>query len=543
MQSCLGLYVDKGIIKYAKVSKDKKDFKVEAYGVKFYENLEETVEQIIKETYSFKIPISINLSGEQYQYSTLLNLLKPKDLEKAIDTEFEYFCNTNAKNKNTIEYRRLISEKNDDADNRDKLNVIYVYANKLDVVEKIQLLDKYKVGVISPIALSIPNLNQYGIGENCMIVNIENETEITTVVQGKIQRVDKINKGMANILNIIEVKENSLSRAYEACKSTTVYTKAGQNLKIDGNEYLEEVFLGLSDIIIDVKKIMEKNDIQIDSIYLTGTGIIINNIDLYFQENFMDKKTEILIPYFTEKTNTKINVKDYAEVNSAISLAMQGLEENTEIVNFSNKSNTMVSLKTLLNSDINTDTIKQLFQAISFNGGAKKGVDNVEKGMLRIVYTLVLIIVFYIGILYFLTSNINGRIKEVDSVIGDTKQKILQVESYKSLVDARSSEYEDRISQIEQNNNSISDSYISKMQIPILLNKIMNTIPQGVQLISIENTSGKKIVIQARAEKYDQLAYFNAVLREEGILNNGEISKSENVDNVITVIIKGDLPY
>lgn len=543
MQSCLGLYVDKGIIKYAKVSKDKKDFKVEAYGVKFYENLEETVEQIIKETYSFKIPISINLSGEQYQYSTLLNLLKPKDLEKAIDTEFEYFCNTNAKNKNTIEYRRLISEKNDDADNRDKLNVIYVYANKLDVVEKIQLLDKYKVGVISPIALSIPNLNQYGIGENCMIVNIENETEITTVVQGKIQRVDKINKGMANILNIIEVKENSLSRAYEACKSTTVYTKAGQNLKIDGNEYLEEVILGLSDIIIDVKKIMEKNDIQIDSIYLTGTGIIINNIDLYFQENFMDKKTEILIPYFTEKTNTKINVKDYAEVNSAISLAMQGLEENTEIVNFSNKSNTMVSLKTLLNSDINTDTIKQLFQAISFNGGAKKGVDNVEKGMLRIVYTLVLIIVFYIGILYFLTSNINGRIKEVDSVIGDTKQKILQVESYKSLVDARSSEYEDRISQIEQNNNSISDSYISKMQIPILLNKIMNTIPQGVQLISIENTSGKKIVIQARAEKYDQLAYFNAVLREEGILNNGEISKSENVDNVITVIIKGDLPY
>ena len=50
MPSCLGLYVDKRIIKYAKVSKDKKNFKVEAYGVKFYENLEETIEQIIKET-------------------------------------------------------------------------------------------------------------------------------------------------------------------------------------------------------------------------------------------------------------------------------------------------------------------------------------------------------------------------------------------------------------------------------------------------------------------------------------------------------------
>ena len=47
MPSCLGLYVDKRIIKYAKVSKDKKNLKVEAYGVKFYENLEETIEQII----------------------------------------------------------------------------------------------------------------------------------------------------------------------------------------------------------------------------------------------------------------------------------------------------------------------------------------------------------------------------------------------------------------------------------------------------------------------------------------------------------------
>ena len=39
MQSCLGLYADKGIIKYAKVSKDKKTPKIEAYGVKFYDDL------------------------------------------------------------------------------------------------------------------------------------------------------------------------------------------------------------------------------------------------------------------------------------------------------------------------------------------------------------------------------------------------------------------------------------------------------------------------------------------------------------------------
>ena len=170
MPSCLGLYVDKRIIKYAKVSKDKKNLKVEAYGVKFYENLEETIE-----TFSFQIPICINISDEQYKYSTLLNLLKPKDLEKAIDTEFEYFCSTNSKNKNTLEYRRLISQNTTNNEDRDKLNIIYVYANKITVVERIQLLDAYKIGLISPIALTLPNLNQFASGENSVYVNIGEE--------------------------------------------------------------------------------------------------------------------------------------------------------------------------------------------------------------------------------------------------------------------------------------------------------------------------------------------------------------------------------
>jgi len=81
------------------------------------------------------------------------------------------------------------------------------------------------------------------------------------------------------------------------------------------------------------------------------------------------------------------------------------------------------------------------------------------------------------------------------------------------------------------------------MQIPILLNKIMNTIPLGVQLTAIENTTGKSIVIQARAEKYDQLAYFKTVLAEEGILTNVVISKGENVNGIITTTIRGELPY
>ena len=68
MASCLGLYINENLIKYAKVEKEKDNLKVETYGVKFYEKLDSAIKQIIEETYSYKTPISMNLSEEDYQY-------------------------------------------------------------------------------------------------------------------------------------------------------------------------------------------------------------------------------------------------------------------------------------------------------------------------------------------------------------------------------------------------------------------------------------------------------------------------------------------
>ena len=39
MTDCLGLYIQENLIKYAKVSKDHDNIKVESFGVKFYENI------------------------------------------------------------------------------------------------------------------------------------------------------------------------------------------------------------------------------------------------------------------------------------------------------------------------------------------------------------------------------------------------------------------------------------------------------------------------------------------------------------------------
>ena len=47
MTSCLGLYVESNVIKYAKISKDRDNLKVESFGLKFYDKLGDAIKQII----------------------------------------------------------------------------------------------------------------------------------------------------------------------------------------------------------------------------------------------------------------------------------------------------------------------------------------------------------------------------------------------------------------------------------------------------------------------------------------------------------------
>ena len=92
MATCLGLYIENNLIKYAKVSKNNDAIKVDSFGVKFYDNLESTIKQIVEETYSFKIPISINLTEEIYNEFEVFSLLSKKDMDGVIKTEFENIC-------------------------------------------------------------------------------------------------------------------------------------------------------------------------------------------------------------------------------------------------------------------------------------------------------------------------------------------------------------------------------------------------------------------------------------------------------------------
>ena len=549
MQGCLGIYVQKNLIKYAKVSKDRNSFKVEAYGVKFYDgDIEKTIEQIVKETYSFQVPISINIDNEKYTYSNVFALLKAQDLEKAMDTEFEFFCNNNNQNKNTLEYRKIYAP---DKDDRDKLRVLYTYVDKSNVVQRLQILDKFKIQNVSPIAITIPNLNPVLIQEDCLIVNLEDETEVTTVINGKVFSVDKIETGMGKILRLIEERENSIQKAYEICKNTTVYTKSGQNLKVEGNEYLDDIITILFEVINQIKDIVAKNGVDVTSIYLTGMGLVINNIDLLFQEAWIDKKCEILVPYFIEKTNVKINIKDYIEVNSAISLAIQGLDSKKQNINFDESKMNFQKIMAILTSDVgkkNSNTKIKGRKSSTFNRASLREIANMEldfgdRTLLTIVAGLMIAIILFVGVTEVLSKQIKEKMASADTIIENSQKEIDKVTKYNSLVNARTSEYQKLVDKIDEANSKVSEEYSSKNAIPNLLNKIMYNIPVGVQLLSIENQSGKDIVITAQAEKYDQLGYFKAALEEEGILTDIISTRGTKPGELISITITGKLPY
>ncbi len=233
MSTCLGLYIDENIIKYAKVSKEREQFKIESFGVKFYDNLDQTIRQIIEETYSYKTPISINLSEEMYNYFDVFALLSKKDLPKAIKTEFESYCTEKNYNPNALESRYAITP---NTQSKDKLRVIHISDNKIELNKKIQKFSSYRLTNVTPISMTIPNLVKIDNGENILVVNIEQKTTITTIINKNIYKVQTLDFGSQDILDKINVKENSYQKAYEICKETTIYTSEGQELSDESSD-------------------------------------------------------------------------------------------------------------------------------------------------------------------------------------------------------------------------------------------------------------------------------------------------------------------
>lgn len=537
MASCLGLYIQENLIKYAKITKDRDNLKVEAFGVKFYDNISEAINQIVSETFSYKTPISTNLSDESYNYFYLFSLLNKNDIKKSIDTEFDSFCYDKGYNKNAVDTRYALVP---DMENKEKIKVIHISTNKIDINNKMQELEGNTVNSIAPLPMAIANIVNAKEKENAIIVNIEDKTTVTTIIDQKIYNVDKIEEGTSTILSNISQKENSYAKAYEICKNTTIYTMEGKDLiQEEENLHLEDIMPTLYSIVQSVREIVDNSVEKIEKIYITGTGSIINNIDLYFQEYFTECKCEILRPYFIPDT-VKINMKDYIEVNSAIALGLQGLGYGIKTLNFK-KPTVIDKLPSWLKLE-NKDGKKLNWNSkINISFDFKSALDSTEKWLVRTIAGVLAFIIIYGGMTAFLKVQTNKKMKEIADVKADTEKQIQNVDVDIQALNNKTTKYEEVLKNLEEYKNESNENRKVKDSIPNFLTSLMFGMPQGVTITSIKNTTSYTIRIEAESKDYSQLGYLIGNIKTTNMLYNVTSSPGVKQNDVVKIVIEGNL--
>ncbi len=548
MQSSLGISITDKLIRYAKVNKNNDAYNVESYGIKFYSNLNEAIGQIIAETNSKNIPICSEVSNENYYYFNIFNLTNKSYAEKAINTEFESYCTENHLNRNVYEGKYIYTK---NIDNEDQSRIIYIYDNQTDIAEKNLYFEGHKLDTLVPMATTLPNLINAEKNKNSMIINIEEKTTVTTIIDQSIYSVNVIEEGMKEILDKINEKENSYSKSYEVCKNTTIYTMETDYSSAEGNEYLKYIVPTLYKISEEVQKLKDSFK-KIDNIYITGMGSVINNVDLYFKEYFKESKVEILKPFFLEG-QVNINIKDYIEVNSAIALAMQGLGRGIKSLNFLAKD-WKENLKTLLTSDVGSLRANRKKggskpkMKIHFNTDMSGKFDKIEMILLRNIISAIMIIIIYSIASTVLVSQINKKIGEANDVKEYTSEQLSLAQSDDNKILTRTGDYRTYATNLENSASTMEIRRSRKNQITTLLNKLVYNIPDEVMLTEISNTEKtgndgavQHITIQAQSARYEQLAYFKAKLKNANILYDIVSTEGQKEGDVIKITIEGDL--
>lgn len=532
MLSCLGIYVDRNLIKYAKVKKTSDSYKIETFNVEEYENLEESLERIINETNSAKSPISINISNELYNYFDVFSVLDKKDITKSLDIEFEMLCNDKKYDKNSLISRYILRDNPNDLD---KYKAIYISTNKKEVDKFVKEFSKYRLYSMTPITTSITNLVDVKENENIAIINMENETKITTIVDGQINRVDVLSSGLESVIEKINRKELSWKKAYNFCKKVTI---SGDEITVlEEKEYAKLFAQALYDIASESKKIIGSFKNKIDKIYISGIGATINNVDLYFANFFKKQKCELLTPFFVESTSLKNPIKDYIEVNSAVALALNGLGLLNKDLNYA--PNNKIDLKDF-------ETVMNVKEELNFKEMLKAPLSIKEKMLVRGIAVCLIGIVSFSTIGGFLTRSINKEKVAINQKIVEINKKNEEVTNQKSKLKSYINTYNALINTTNSKETTMNQNsnirVIKKDAIPNLLSKIMFLIPQEVQITSIKNKTENHIVIEAESKKYEQLGYFLAAIKNDGMLKNIKSTSGTKTDSIVQITIEGDLP-
>ena len=581
MPSCLGIYTDKNVIKYAKLTsvsdKVRSQINLDAYGVKFYDNIHTAVEEIARELECESGPIALALSDEDYYKTEVFSNLKKKDMQEIITSEY---AEKKGNFQPTVTELRTKIAKNSGIP--DKSIALCVFASKGELANIRSNFEVYNIDSISPLPVSIKNLfiNQ-AIDEEAAVINIEDKTTITVFHRNEIQNLASIPIGTEEILTKLTERYNSTAKAYEALKKVSAYLEDSYDADDETRDILDIIIPALYEIRQQSEDILLPYLKDIQKIYITGTGAIINNIDLYFKEVFVENDCEVLRPYFISRDNS--NVKEIIEANSAIALALDGLGMSDNDLNFNAASKKAAGtsaaketakkakdileaikgkineIKTNLNAPIGSGKRRRSKKRrnVSFDDGivAKEEIEteNTEIEMIpgfgrldvwlrtAAAFCLALAIIYAVSSNY-VTANINEKNAETTKKIAEVNHAIQIAGEDASYLKGQADQYVVIKEKLAAVLAKISAKQTKKtFNIPNFLSKLMFIIPANVRVTSIDIDDYGNVKINAESGQYAQLGYFVSRLKLERALYDVDM-EVQNVSSDIKILISGVLP-
>ena len=592
MPSCLGFYTDKNMIKYAKVNRDKNSglYILESYGVKFYDNIMTTIDEIAGEVGMDQCTVSLALNNEGYQEVEVFSGLKAKDRSDLIESEFYAYCENIGLIPTALEFRHQLVE---NTGNADKFNAICSYVSKSELANMNTNFEGFKISSIAPLGLSVENLfKNKGVDEEAVIVNIEDKTTVTLLLRGEVQKVVEISLGMGDILDRLAEKYNSYAKAYEACKKVSVYIDDVTSLDEESRDILDVILPVFYDIRQRVDNAITPYKKQIKAVYLTGTAVTVNNVDLYFQENFPSLRCEIAKPFFVMKRDSGIQ-KEIVEVNSAIAIALNGLGMLTPSIDFNSAAKKVMRMAPISNGKSISGIIKDYVETFKtkyilpsqrssvrnepflrkvidlfskktrgkgkvrvaydadvngqgdFEGSEnniQKKLSSFDRGLIRLtIGSAVLLIIYFVSSNY-VTKTLKQNIDDSDVAIAKVESEILNAKEDAEYIRTRASEYATKTEKLQTVMAEIeSEKRKSNFDIPNFMSQLMFIIPQGVTITNINISEIGEVEIDAISSQYAQLGYFVSRIKLEKVLLNVDMSVVEMQQN-IKIKVGGMLP-
>lgn len=558
MPYCLGLHIDNNFIKYAKVLNEKdKEPRVESYGVVCYENLNMAIENILKETSTYgNVEISTNLKNEFYNYFEVFSGMPTVSLKRNLQLEFQTeVCPKLNITPTSVESKFIVSSKKFDEDTDE---VIYISANKTDINNSKKLV-KGKIRKILPVSIANLSLLNVDKKSNFAILNIDAVSTLTIVAQGKIKKVISINIGMSNILSKLNQKYNSYSKSYEKCKSIVLYNENTKDLVVNSEdtEDIENITPMLYDIGQRTQSALQEYQGVINKLYITGDAVIINNIDLYFEGLLEDIRCEILKPAFLlANQNISNKIRDYAEVNSAIALAVSSGKIYNQSINFTSNNKISEQVEDVKGSKI-VNKVSDVFEKVKEKLTSKKKEktteislgENKKEFKLKIGNsTLILQTVLWALVLatYIYSSNmVANKYAENTSILEDEittiEGKTLEVQNDTKTITTNKMEYDRLIEKVESLNAELLQVNGASYDVPRLMDDIAMLIPDKVTVTKITISSSNQVRINAQCQDSAELGFFISRLKTEEVMDNIMTSIESEDSSMKKITIVGEI--